>query len=244
MEMIKLLKSHSTVRNYTDEKIPEALLHEFIKAGQHASSSHFVQAYSVIHVTDEAKKEELKKWADNHVQFDTAAAVLIFCADLKRNETAAKMHGEPFEGSTAENLLVSVIDAALFAQNVAVAAESEGYGICFIGGIRNNIREISELFELPDYVIPLFAMTIGVPAKRNEVKPRLPLEAVLHKDRYDASKYEALLKQYDEVMREYYQTRSSNQKDQKWTVGMAKFFRKPRREHMKQFIEEKRFFLK
>lgn len=242
--MIKLLQSHTSVRKYTNEEIPKEVLHELLLAGQHASSSHFVQAYSVVHVTDEQKKEELKKWASNEVQFSTAAVVLVFCADLKRLEKASEMRGEPFEGSTAENLLVSVIDTALFAQNVAVAAESKGYGICYIGGIRNHIDEISKLLELPEYVMPLFGMTMGVPEKRNEVKPRLPLEAVLHENSYDDSKYESLLKQYDETMNEYYNKRSTNRKEQAWTDAMARFFRKPRREHMKQFIKEKGFFLK
>lgn len=242
--MIKLLQSHTSVRRYTDEEIPKEVLHDLILAGQHASSSHFVQAYSVVHVTDEQKKEELKKWADNHVQFDTAAVILVFCADLKRLEIATKMHGESFEGSTAENLLVSVIDTALFAQNVAVAAESKGYGICYIGGIRNNIEKISDLLQLPNYVIPLFGMTIGVPVRRNEVKPRLPLKAILHENKYDESKYELLLEKYDQKMIDYYNKRSTNKKDQAWTDGMARFFRKPRREHMKQFIEDKGFFLK
>src|SRR5690625_3082199 len=174
--MIELLQSHTSVRKYTDEDISKEVLHELILSGQHASSSHFVQAYSVIHVTDEAKKERLKELSNNHVQIDTAPVTLVFCADIKRLEKASELREKTFEGSTAENLVVSVIDTALFAQNVAVAAESKGYGICYIGGIRNDIAGVSELLNLPNYVAPLFAMTIGVPEYRNEVKPRLPVE--------------------------------------------------------------------
>lgn len=242
--MIELLQSHTSVRKFTDEDIPTDVLHELILSGQHASSSHFVQAYSVIHVTDEAKKERLKELSNNHVQIDTAPVTLVFCADLKRLEEAVELHEEPFEGSTAENLIVSVIDTALFAQNVAIAAESKGYGICYIGGVRNNIAGVSELLELPGYVMPLFAMTIGVPQYRNEVKPRLPVTAVLHENTYDEMKYETLLDEYDKIMNAYYKQRSSNRKGATWTNDMARFLRKPRREHMKQFIEEKGFFLK
>jgi len=242
--MIDLLQSHTSVRKYTEEDIPKEVLEQFIKSGQHASSSHFVQAYSVIHVTDEEKKEKLKELSNNHIQIDTAPVTLLFCADLKRLEHAADKHNETFEGSTAENLLVSVIDTALFAQNVAIAAESKGYGICYIGGIRNDIRGVSKLFELPDFVVPLFAMTIGVPVSRNEVKPRLPLEAVLHENAYDETKYEELLEAYDDITNTYYKQRSSNRKDATWSNDMSRFFRKPRRDHMKKFLEEKGFFLK
>ena len=81
-------------------------------------------------------------------------------------------------------------DVALFAQNVAIAAESKGYGICYIGGVRNAPEEISELLSLPKGVAPLFAMTIGVPDEANEVKPRLPVEAIIHENSYDADKYD------------------------------------------------------
>ncbi|WP_373460433.1 nitroreductase family protein [Paenibacillus sp. V4I7] len=45
--------------------------------------------------------------------------------------------------------MISTIDAALAAQNAAVAAESLGLGIVYIGGIRDKPKEISELLLLP-----------------------------------------------------------------------------------------------
>ena len=124
---------------------------------------------------------------------------------------------------SAENVLVGVADAALFAQNFVIAAESEGYGICYIGGARTNPQEISELFNLPEYVFPLFAMTIGKPTKCNETKPRLPVAAVLHENSYDTEQYETLLDKYDATMEAYYASRSSNQKMANWTKQMADF---------------------
>src|SRR5699024_9566544 len=76
---------------------------------------------------------------------------------------------------------VAVVDTALFGQNFALAAESMGYGICYIGGVRNNPKQISELFNLPEHVIPLFGMTVGVPVKLNEVKPRYLLKRLYKK---------------------------------------------------------------
>jgi nitroreductase len=68
------------------------------------------------------------------------------------------------------------------AQNVAIAAESEGLGICYIGGVRNNPQQISELLSLPDHVYPVFGMCLGYPAHQPDVKPRLPVEAILKED--------------------------------------------------------------
>src|SRR5690606_12988713 len=125
----------------------------------------------------------------------------------------------------------------IFAQNFVIAAEAEGYGICYIGGARNNPDEISELFNLPEYVFPLFAMTIGTPTKRNETKPRLPVSAVLHENEYNAEKYHSLLNDYDQLMENYYASRSSNKKMANGTKQMADYLVDQHRPHMKEFLE-------
>lgn len=241
MSTKELLRSHTSVRKYTGEIIPKEKVEDMIATAQMAASSHFVQAYSVILVTDEEKKTKLGELSNNEFQFTTAGASLLFCVDFKRLQKAGEKHGVDIVADTAENVLVGVADVAIFAQNFVIAAEAEGYGICYIGGARNNPAEISELFNLPDYVFPLFAMTIGVPTKRNETKPRLPVAAVLHENEYNADIYDELLDEYDQTMEAYYASRSSNQKMANWTKQMADFLVKQRRPFIKDFLAQKGF---
>ncbi|MCM3744931.1 oxygen-insensitive NADPH nitroreductase [Sporosarcina luteola] len=242
--VIELLTSHASVRKYKDIPLSKEDVQELVQAGQHAASSHFVQAYSVIHVTDQEKREQLAELSKNKRQFLSAGAVLIFCADYCRLARAAALHGKEIDYSHAENVLVGSIDVALFAQNVAIAAESKGYGICYIGGIRNAPEEISELLGIPDGVAPMFAMSIGVPDEANEVKPRLPVEAIIHENSYDAGKYDELLPSYDQTMHDYYLNRGSNQKDTAWSVQMADFLAEPKRTYMKEFLAKRGFTFK
>ena len=237
----ELLRSHSSVRKYTGEEISRETVLELIETAQMAASSHFVQAYSVIWVTDEEKKQKLGELSKNEFQFKTAGASFLFCVDFKRLQVAGQKHGVEIVADSAENVLVGVADAALFAQNFVIAAESEGYGICYIGGARTNPHEISELFNLPEYVFPLFAMTIGKPTKRNETKPRLPVAAVLHENSYDTEQYETLLDEYDATMEAYYASRSSNQKMANWTKQMADFLIDQKRPFIKDFLSTKGF---
>ncbi len=240
--MVKdLLRSHSSVRKYTGEEIPKEVVRDLIETAQMAATSHFIQAYSVIWVTDADKKKKLGELSNNEFQFKTAGASFLFCVDFKRLEAAGKKQGVEIVADSAENLLAGVADVALFAQNFVIAAESEGYGICYIGGARNNPAEISELFNLPEHVFPMFAMTIGKPTKRNETKPRLPLDAVLHENSYDEEKYDTLLDEYDATLEEYYQHRSSNQKMSNWTKQMADFLVEQRRPFIKDFLASKGF---
>jgi len=147
------------------------------------------------------------------------------------------------EHDSLENLIVAVADTALVAQNVITAAESLGYGGCYIGGVRNDPEGIGREAGLPDKVFPLFGLCLGVPAVRNEVKPRLPLEAIVHENVYDEAKYGELLRRYDETMRAYYGARSSRRKETSWTEEMAEFFRSRRRAHLRGYMESAGFRL-
>jgi len=239
--VIELLTSHSSVRRYKDEPISKEIVEELVLAGQHAATSHFVQAYSVIHVTDTEKRGQLAELSKNRRQFYTAGAVLVFCMDYYRLEHAAKLLGRTIDYSVAENTVVGAIDVGLFAQNVAIAAESKGYGICYIGGVRTAIQEISDILELPKGVVPVFGMSIGVPNEDNGVKPRLPLPAVLHENAYNTKQYDELIPAYDKTIQDYYASRDSNQKDTTWSEQMADFLEEPNRTHMKDFMYKKGF---
>ncbi len=239
--VLNLLSSHTSIRTYKNEKLSKEEVFELIAVAQHAASSHFVQAYSVIWVTDEQIKKKLGDYSKNPQQMETAGAVFVCCVDFERLRIAGQLNDTLIVTDSAENVMVGTIDVALFAQNLVIAAESKGYGICYIGGVRNNPSEISDLLNLPLNVFPVFAMTMGVPNEQNGVKPRLPVEAILHENSYDSEKYNTLLPAYDNTLEQYYASRSSNQKAANWTKSMAEFLKVPRRTHLKKFLEDKGF---
>ncbi len=53
------MEQHVSVRKYKEESIPKDVVERMVQAAQHAVSSHFVQAYSVIYVTDQDLKAKL-----------------------------------------------------------------------------------------------------------------------------------------------------------------------------------------
>jgi len=239
--VLNLLSSHTSIRTYKNSKLSKEEVFELISVAQHAASSHFVQAYSVIWVTDNELKKKLGDYSKNPIQMETAGAVFVCCVDFERLRIAGQLNDTSIVTDSAENVMVGTIDIALFAQNLAIAAESKGYGICYIGGVRNSPAEISELLNLPTNVFPVFAMTMGVPDEQHEVKPRLPVDAILHENGYNSEKYQTLLPVYDKTLEEYYASRSSNQKATNWTKSMAEFLKVPRRTHLKKFLEDKGF---
>ena len=239
--VIQLQTSHRSIRRYTGEPVPGELLAALIRAGQGAASSSFIQAYSVIRVTRPAARAAIARAAGNQPWIEQAAEFLIFCADLRRVDAACRSSGAgPLEGWT-EHGLAAVVDVALMAQNVLLAAESVGLGGVYIGGIRNDPQAVVEQLQTPRAgragVRALSRLARGVP----QIKPRQPLDLILHQDVYRDPEPERLA-DYDRTMADYYAARGNNARRSDWSATTAKAIQGRKREHMLPWLRRMGFF--
>jgi FMN reductase [NAD(P)H] len=200
---LERLRSHRSVRQFTSEPVTDEQLEAIISTAQRASTSSNLQCYSVIVVRDQEKKRKLSELSGNQQQVIDCPVFLAFCADLNRAKVVCDASRYEYSARFIENLLVSVVDATIFGQTALAAAEAIGLGGCLIGSARNHPFQIAESLELPPLVFLVFGMTLGhpLPRKTGTLKPRLPLEAVVHQERYDASKWESVHAAYDAMMR-------------------------------------------
>lgn len=247
---IELMSQHGSVRHYKSDPVPEALVEVIVAAGQRASTSSNLQAYTVIATTDSAKKEQLKEITGGQRHITQAPVFLLWCADFSRLNRTCLSQGYALNADYLENFLVAAVDAAIASQNAGLAAESLGLGFCYIGAIRNQPQRVVSLFQLPELVFPVFGMTLGWPVKSPLIRPRLPLEAILHWDAYKEDDLQQL-KEYDQAMIDtgIYQGRQVNQEDQDpaeygWMEHSARRVSKPSRPHLRQAVIDAGFSLK
>jgi hypothetical protein len=177
---------------------------------------------------------------------------LAWCADLSRLERISQMRGYRQVPSYVESFLVAAMDASIAMQTAALAAESIGLGMCYIGAIRNAPAQVIELLGLPRLVFPVSGMTVGWPAVEPRLRPRLPLEAVLHWEQYDVSGEEEALRAYDEAMVKtgIYRGRQvpvpgveGEMEDYGWMEHSARRVSKPVRTGLRRVLEEQGFEL-
>ncbi|AOM83339.1 oxygen-insensitive NADPH nitroreductase [Salisediminibacterium beveridgei] len=247
-ETINTLLNHRSIRSFENSPISGEQIQTIIQAAQSASSSSFIQAYSIIGVKDPEKKRLLAEYAGNQPYVAENGHFLVFCADMHRHVLAAEIENldpeliRPSLEST-EKFLVSVVDATLAAQNAAAAAESMGFGICYIGGIRNQLDKVMELLSCPPYVLPLFGMAIGVPSKSSDQKPRLPFNHVYHEDTYqpDDNQLKEDLKKYNQTISGYYKDRTSGKRKDRWTEQMMTLLERRSRMTMRHLIQQQGF---
>ncbi|MFK7891689.1 MAG: oxygen-insensitive NADPH nitroreductase [Granulosicoccus sp.] len=241
---IDLIKSHRSIRKFTDEPVEQSVVDELVRCGQAAATSSNVQAVTVIQVHDSDKRSKLAELAGGQPYVASAGAFMVYCADMNRPKFACERQGGDFSPGMTEHFIIATVDVALAAQNTVVAAESLGLGICYIGGLRNNPAEVSELLNIPEHVYPVFGLCLGHPAQDPEVKPRMPLDGVLMHDAYDSSVFDSNVSSYDETVREYYKTRTGGNKDSTWSQEMRALVGKESRPHMSGFLKDRGFLKK
>lgn len=240
-DVIGLLQRHRSIRRYKPEAVPDEVLEAIVRSAQMASTSSNVQAYSVIAVTDPQTKRELSAVAGNQAHVELCPVLLVWCADLSRDRQACAGEGVEMVSGTMENFIVATVDVALAAQNAAIAAESLGLGIVYIGGLRNNLREVTRLLRVPQLVYPIFGMCLGYPEHESAKRPRLPVRAVLHREFYDEAAQADAIAEYDVTTRDYYIARTNGKRDTTWSKEMADKFKRPARAYMRAYLEEQGF---
>lgn len=183
--MLDFLKQRRTIRQYTDKAIPAELMTELLTTAAQSSNTGNMQAYSVIVTTNNEIKAQLAPAHFNQPMVTKAPVVLTFCADFNRFSKWCEQRNAVPGYDNFQSFMATAIDAMIFAQTFAVAAESAGLGICYLGTTTYNAGEIIEVLNLPKLVVPITTITVGYPEKMPELTDRLPLEAVVHYEKYN-----------------------------------------------------------
>lgn len=232
--VIKTIQGHRSIRSFTETPVLQQQLDTIIASGISASSSSLLQVVSIIRVTDKDKRVELAKLAGHQGYVESAAEFLVFCIDYQRHY-AMNPNVKP---EFMELTLIGAVDSGIMAQNCLLAAESMGLGGVYIGGLRNAPNEVDALLDLPPYTAVLFGMCIGEPAQEPELKPRLSPQVIVHQNSYQPLDHD-LIEQYDQTMIDYYQSRSSNAKQQGWSEQITTKLSQESRPYMLDYLNKK-----
>ena len=178
------LLDHRSIRKYSNRQVDDETLQAILNAGVRASNTGNMQLYSIIATRNADVKARLAPAHFNQPMITTAPVVLTFCADVNRYNKWCAQRNTDAGTDNFESLTTAIVDAVICAQNVCVAAEERGLGICYLGTTTYNPHQIIEALNLPKGVLPVTTVTLGYPDENPELQLRLPLEAVVHADTY------------------------------------------------------------
>jgi len=178
--------NRTSVRRFRRDPVGEDVLKKILLAGQRAPSPGGFQAYSLV-IVDDADK--LSKIAEaTRQRFITQAPVFILvCVDIRRFRMMLDRLGHEHHLKHGEGLyakLFSIVEASMVAQNMATAALLMGLGSCFVGAVFYAMKDVSEVLDLPEGVIPLLGLCMGYPGESPPHRPRWPLGTIVHRNEY------------------------------------------------------------
>jgi len=224
LPIFQTLLTHRSVRRFAARQLPSGTLEWLVAAAQSASTSSNLQTWSIVAISDPARKDAISRLCADQAFIREAPLFLIFCADLARLSAISAQEGQPGEGlGYLEMFLMAALDATLAAQNAVIAAEGLGLGTCYVGAARNKPRELAAELGCPERVVAVFGLAIGVPlpGQRTAIKPRLPQPVVLHREQWRPEDRTAELAGYDRIMRVFYDAQGMKP-DGTWTQQSAR----------------------
>ena len=185
------------IRRYTEAPIPDELLDTLLACAQSAPTKSNLQQYSIIVTTDHDLRMKLADLNPDTGHMAYCPVFLTFCADMRRAKRLTKKHGYAFANNNMDTFLNATIDAALAMQCFITAAEAAGLGCAPISQVRNRMQDFCDALDIPEGVFPIAGLTLGWPDWEGRMNARLPMEAVIHREKYDDSDLESLVDAYD-----------------------------------------------
>ena len=182
--LFDVMTRHRSIRAYKPDPVSDDVLTEILNAGIRASSSGNMQTYSVIVTRDQKLKERLYEPHMKQSMVIDAPVLMTFCADFHRMRRWLSLSDADDGFNNFMSFMIATIDATLVSQNVALAAEAKGLGICYMGSTLANSAQIADILELPEGVVPVVGFSLGYADEDPAPRDRLPLEGLVHYDTY------------------------------------------------------------
>lgn len=158
-DFFDVIYTRLSVRQFTGEKVKKKDLMAMLRAGMSAPSAVNMQPWAFVVVTDRGTLDKLCEALPYAKMLDKAGAAIIVCGVPDKDEIYSKDYW--------------VMDCSLASGNILLAAHALGYGAVWTAAYadKDRIKSVREILSIPENIIPLNVIPVGVPADKDE-KPK------------------------------------------------------------------------
>ena len=173
MDTIQAIMNRVSVREYSDQAITDEQVHTILEAGMSGPSCVNARDWSFIVVRD---PEMLNRMADANGRpaepLRHAKLGVLVCGDLERAFPRAPEYW--------------VVDGAIAAQNMILAAQAMGIGSVWLGTWpqMDRVEKQKQLFGLPETQVPHSIIAFGYPKAPSEKQKLLYEEDRVHFEKW------------------------------------------------------------
>lgn len=250
LDEIARISAHRVHRRYLARDIEPGLLRLLCACALSAPSKSDLQQADILIVRENRKINAIADLLPEMPWLRTAPVFLVFLANGRRLPKISGMRGKPFPNDHFDLLFNATVDAAIVMTTFLRAAETVGLGCCPISVIRDHAAIVSEMFGLPEKVIPIAGMCLGWPAEEGGITPRLSLDTTVHEERFADGDLDAKIDSYDRrraARRPYRNQREAERFGRNefygWSEDKARQYSMPQRADFGAFVRAKGFRL-
>jgi len=150
LEELARLAGRSVRRRFLPRDVPADLLRLLCACALSAPTKSDLQQGDILIVRENDRRERIAALLPEMPWVREAPVFLVFLANGRRVPEVARLRGKPFPNDHLDLFFNATVDAAIVLATFLRAAEAVGLGCCPISVIRDRVREVSELLELPE----------------------------------------------------------------------------------------------
>jgi len=199
MELMEAIKKRRAIRKFKPDAVPQEYIAQLLEAARLAPSGVNAQPWKFKVVTDVATKEKIFLASKNQFQITQAPAVFVICADTMAmskgykvrfkelldnavitqydlNKMGLDVNKEDEINELGKYAVSAAFNTAIATEHIALMATALGLGSCWIHLFDKD--EITRIFDLPPWIIPVTLMPVGYTDEDPEPRPRNSIEEI------------------------------------------------------------------
>ena len=164
MDFFETVKRRISIREYSQNPIPEDILAKIVDSGRLAPTARCVEAWEFIVVTDKKDLVKLGQMAPNGAFLKEAVAAII---------------------TLSKDTKYYLEDGSAATENMLLAATALGVGSCWVAGDKKDYApEVCKYLAAPAEFKLVSIVALGYPKSKNLPRQKRSLSEVIHKNKF------------------------------------------------------------
>jgi nitroreductase len=166
MDLLEAIHTRRSIRQFTEQPIPEEVLEKVLKAAMQAPSARNFQPWHFIIIDDRKLLKEIPRFQPYAAMLETAPLAIAVCGDFTLEQTVEYI----------------ALDCAAATQNMLLTAHGLGLGAVWLGIYprEKRIEGLKKLLQLPEKILPVSLIVLGHPAEHQPPISRFKQERIHH----------------------------------------------------------------
>lgn len=172
-DKIALILARRTVRVFAPGEVSPSQIKNMLEAAMAAPSAMTKDPWRFVVIRKRETLEQIASVCPGGKMLPAASAAIAVCGDL--------------EAAFEKNVGYLLQDCSAAIENLLIAAQALGLGACWVGAYpaESSVAGLKSLLRLPEAVLPIAVIAIGLPGESPEPRTRYT-DAAVHEEQWQS----------------------------------------------------------